>query len=227
MVGIPVAFNCPELHNASETSSCDSGLMRTTLAFTAAAAFLITYQCVAADTSRYDALMAKAQRGDAAAEYEVGMALYQKCDDYYIQIVGCGKVETGYVLGGLAGPDFRSAARWFSRAAEQGYPVAEYRLAASYEFGRGVPMNFAEAANWYQKAAESGYHEALYPLGAVNVKMGDLVTAYTWLNAYAARGSVNPNAIELRNRIVREISPSQIVEAQQRSSAWCEASGGC
>jgi hypothetical protein len=45
------------------------------------------------------------------------MILYELCDDCYIQLSGCGKLETGYVLRRLSSPDFQSAARWFRKCA--------------------------------------------------------------------------------------------------------------
>ncbi|MUT27253.1 MULTISPECIES: hypothetical protein [Mesorhizobium] len=64
---------------------------------------------------------------------------------------------------------------------------------------------------------------ALYPLGSASRKAGDLVSAYAWLNAYAARGSANPDTIELRDGIAGQMSSDQV---QERSTAWCETAGG-
>ena len=116
---------------------------------------------------------------------------------------------------------------WFRRAAEQGYSRAEYRLAASYEFGRGVPEDFSEAAKWYEKAVDAGDFDALYPLGSVSAKMGDVVSAYAWLNIYTTRQLAHPDALKLKERVAEQMSPAEILEAQTRSTAWCASSRLC
>ncbi len=56
------------------------------------------------------------------------------------------------------GPEWQSSA-------EQGDPVAQYNLGASYEGGHGLPKDYAKAAMWYRKAAEQGHAAAQYSLG--------------------------------------------------------------
>ncbi len=46
------------------------------------------------------------------------------------------------------GPDPAGAARWFRRAAEQGHPLAQYRLGLAYLTGSGVPRDVEEAYLW-------------------------------------------------------------------------------
>lgn len=56
--------------------------------------------------------------------------------------------------------DINEAAKWYAKAAKQGYPKAQHNLALLYEDGRGVPQSYTEAAKWYAKAAKAGFSEA-------------------------------------------------------------------
>lgn len=49
------------------------------------------------------------------------------------------------------------AAAWYRRAAEQGHPVAQDRLADLYMLDRGVPQNDVRAFQWYARTAAQGY----------------------------------------------------------------------
>ena len=81
------------------------------------------------------ALLARAQEGDAAAEFQVGMDYYQ---------------------GRGVPPDLAQAALWYRKAAEQGSDDAQLQLGFLYESGRGVPQDYTQAAFWYRKAAVQG-----------------------------------------------------------------------
>jgi TPR repeat protein len=52
------------------------------------------------------------------------------------------------------------AVSWYRKAAEQGYPPAEYDLARMLDEGRGVRKNEDEAEAWFRRAAEKGVREA-------------------------------------------------------------------
>lgn len=88
-------------------------------------------------------LQAPAEAGDADAQYAMG-SLYSD---------------------GLAVPrNYRKAAQWFGRAAEQGHAKAEFSLGFLTYYGAGrdesegpVPSNPAVAASWLKKAADKGY----------------------------------------------------------------------
>ena len=64
--------------------------------------------------------------------------------------------------------------------------------------------------------------DALYELG-LNYSIGqgvpqDLVTAHKWLNLAAQRGS--RRARDIRAEIARDMTPSQIAEAQRQAREW-------
>ncbi|WP_238574488.1 tetratricopeptide repeat protein [Frischella perrara] len=47
---------------------------------------------------------------------------------------------------------------WYTKAAEQGYPNAQYNLALMYDKGDGVKQNKSLAKKYYQLACE-GHHK--------------------------------------------------------------------
>ena len=52
--------------------------------------------------------------------------------------------------------DYAEAAKWYRKAAEQGYADAQNNLGMMYVNGQGVPQDYAEAAKWTRKAADQG-----------------------------------------------------------------------
>ena len=55
---------------------------------------------------------------------------------------------------------YEEAADWLTRAAEAGYPQAEFSLGDSYEYGEGVPRSRRQAKLWYTRAAGHGHEKA-------------------------------------------------------------------
>jgi localization factor PodJL len=72
----------------------------------------------------------------------------------------------------LAKNDTTDAAPWLERAAFQGVPVAQYRVATLYAAGRGVPADKVKAFRWYLAAAQAGNRKAMSNL-AVAYAQGD------------------------------------------------------
>ena len=95
-----------------------------------------------------------------SAEFATGLELL-------IKAAAAGSLEAPVTLGHvhaqvhLLPNAFQEAARWYSRAAEQGHPMAQDRLADLYMLGRGVPQNDAQAFEWYARTAAQGYAMAL------------------------------------------------------------------
>lgn len=99
----------------------------------------------------------------------------------------------GGTEGSAANP--AEAFRWLSRAAQQGQPVAEYRLGTLYERGQGVAANPATAASWYEKAANAGNRLAMYNLAVAqaNKSLGrqNMPEAARWFSKAASLGLVD------------------------------------
>lgn len=134
-------------------------------------------------TSRAALLLAAAQKGDARAQFDLGV-LHMRGDDvakdpalaasWFEKAAKNGLATAQYNLGtmllsGTGVPkDEKTAYFWFQSAAEQGHPRAQYNLGAMYLSERGAPRDYTKAASWFKKAAEQGDAEALYSLGVMH-----------------------------------------------------------
>ena len=65
----------------------------------------------------------------------------------------------------LNGGDHAKAAELTRPLAEQGNPVAQYRMGDFYFFGDGVSEDYGEAVRWFRLAADQGYAKAQDTLG--------------------------------------------------------------
>jgi TPR repeat protein len=125
-------------------------------------------------------LESRANRGDAASQYELG-ARYSKGDGapldqekavaWYRKAAEQGFAKAQAALGycyanekGVA-KDYTQAVVWSRKAAEQDNPRGQDNLGVFYEMGQGAAQNYAEAVKWYRKAAEQGYAIAQNHLG--------------------------------------------------------------
>ena len=119
--------------------------------------------------------------------------------------------------------DHAEAVRWYRKAADQGYAVAQNNLGVMYGSGLGVRQDHAEAARWYRKAADQGYVNAQNNLG-VMYQSGqgvpqDIVQAYMWWDL-AAAGVLNSRLN--RDIVAERMTPAQIAEAQRLAREWME-----
>ena len=64
----------------------------------------------------------------------------------------------------LEAQDLAVGADFIRRAAQQGLPAAQYRLAKLHERGLGVPRDFVEARAWTERAANGGNVKAMHDL---------------------------------------------------------------
>jgi hypothetical protein len=90
------------------------------------------------------ALREKAEHGDAAAQFNLGLRLHE---------------------GSGTPMDDAEAASWYRKAAEQGYANAQLTLGYMLANGKGVAKNDTEAVSWYRKAAENGNAHAQHYFG--------------------------------------------------------------
>jgi uncharacterized protein len=121
------------------------------------------------------ALMAKAQAGDAEAQCWVGRAYYEgrlvpkdaeEAARWFLK-----SAEQGYApaqrLHGLMSVHINPSVgeRWMLRAAEQGDAEAQFWLGVAYEQNWFGTTDVKEAVKWYQKAAQGGNPDAQVELG--------------------------------------------------------------
>ena len=111
--------------------------------------------------------------------------------------------------------DYKQAAAWYLKAAEQGMLDAQYNLGVMYSNGQGVPQDYKQAAAWYLAASEQGAVDAQHNLGVLYEKgLGvtkNLVIAYA---LYEVCGTLKSLPVENRNKFTKEMSVRQVQEAQ-------------
>jgi TPR repeat protein len=102
----------------------------------------------------------------------------------------------GLLAAGAGGnvPDWSSAAKWFGKAADQGFAEAQYNLAVIYFEGKGIAQDKVKAGEFFLKAAMQGMADAALEYG-VMVFRGDGVAkneeiGAQWLLVAAQRGNV-------------------------------------
>ena len=146
-------------------------------------------------------LMPLAANGDAIAQFKLGFMYYR---------------------GNGVQQDYKEAASWYRKAAEQGNAPAQFYLGQMHDIGKGVPQDYQEASSWYRKAAEQGDAMAQLYLGFLydhgqGVPV-DMVQAYKWYSLAAVTG----NEIAPKNKeiIAARMTKNKIKEAQAMADEW-------
>jgi TPR repeat protein len=156
----------------------------------------------------YLALLPLAHRGDARAEYLIGVMSDNGLGPTQLDPKDAARwyraaaeknnsdaqfaLANAYSTGRGVGVDPQQAVTWLTRAAKNGHVDAMLALVGMYEIGITVPRDPAQAAQWTRRAAESGSVQALY-LYAARVASGDGVPkddreAVQWFLRAAMRG---------------------------------------
>lgn len=97
--------------------------------------FLVVLLLTASCSKSESSLTTKAIQRDATAQNELGLRYY----------TGQG-IEQNY----------EEAAKWYKKAARQGFVEAQADLGFLYQMGHGVNQDYAEAKKWHRKAAAQG-----------------------------------------------------------------------
>jgi uncharacterized protein len=115
----------------------------------------------------------------------------------------------------------------FLSAASRRAPLAQYNLGAMYARGQGVPQDFAQAFNWFGKAADQGNAYAQVSLGELYAEgygaPQDYIQALMWSTLAISRGEDDATrelAANLRDRLVANMTPAQIAEAERMGREW-------
>lgn len=108
-----------------------------------------------------------AQSGDLIAQYELAL-----------QRISAGRTNEGVTM--------------LRRAADRGFPMAQYRLAKLYERGEGVPADLTIARQWTERAAAAGNRRAMHDLGVYFARGEgaplDEAAAFRWFRQAAELG---------------------------------------
>ncbi|WP_409558519.1 caspase family protein [Achromobacter sp.] len=111
------------------------------------------------DEPRLESLTARARAGDVVAMTTLGL------------IAENGEhVERNY----------KTAALWYERAADQGFAPAQTYLGELAGMGRGVPKNYKVAERLFREAAQAGHRRAALDLLDLKVRMGEPVDPREW-----------------------------------------------
>jgi uncharacterized protein len=191
------------------------------------------------------ALLAKANAGDADAQYQVGrnyssgdgvLRDYSQAEFWFRKGAEQGNPDSQFMLGGLyhsgqgVPQDSAQAFAWTMKAAKQGYIAAEFFISTCYSEGWGVAQDDAQGMNWLRKAAEQGDTTSQYMLGwayeadDVGV-LHDYSEAYFWLDV-AASGEVTrkerKEALKRRDQAASNLTPTDLSRVQERARKWFE-----
>ena len=160
-----------------------------------------------AQESGLAAVRTKADRGDADAQFGLGL-------------------RYGNGIGGAL--DFVQAASWYRKAADQDYPLAQYNLGVMFARGQGVPQDNAVSAGWIRKAAEGGDAGGQYDLGVLchrasvdRLRVGNVearIEAYMWFHLAAAQGYKDSAAAW--ERLTITMTRIEIAEGNRRAAAF-------
>jgi uncharacterized protein len=120
---------------------------------------------------------AKAQRGDAEAQFCLGLS---------------------YANGEGAARDYALAEHWYLKAAGQNHALAHFNLGMMHANGQGVPCDRVKSLEWIQLAADLGDAGAQYKLGttrhraSLDPRSEDAsqlrIDAYKWFRLAADQG---------------------------------------
>lgn len=126
-------------------------------------------------------IRAKAEKGDAEAQYALGVAFnfgtlgvtedYAEAVKWFREAAEQGNASAQYNLGQCyalgegAGKDFAEAAKWFREAAVQQDALAQFSLGVCYDNGLGVAQDDTAALTWYRSAASQNFAIAQYNVG--------------------------------------------------------------
>jgi len=107
--------------------------------------------------------------------------------------------------------------------AEQGDAKGQFSLGLMYYSGsEGVIQDYKEGVKWYRKAAEQGHTLAQIILGHLyfqgNGVGKDYIMAHMYWNIAAVSG--DKEALVKRGSVAREMTDSQIEEAQRMAREW-------
>ncbi|MBQ7677036.1 MAG: sel1 repeat family protein [Lachnospiraceae bacterium] len=109
--------------------------------------------------------------------YPRALALYQRIlnrydtdeklrvPDTYAFDNACVRLGIMYMEGLGVEKNYGTAREYFTRAANNGYAMAQYYMGIVYESGRGVPKNYDEALRWFNLAADQDYAPAINQIG--------------------------------------------------------------
>jgi TPR repeat protein len=147
-----------------------------------------------------------AEGGDAEAQFSMGLSLTMEDD----------------------GPDYVEAAKWYSKAADQNHPLAQFNLGIMHARGQGMARDAARSLFWLGRAARLGDAGAQFELGMrrnrnsmdENSVSGceTRIEAYKWLLLAAGQGyGAAANGCEF---VAMDMTHADVIEGRRRAASF-------
>lgn len=123
----------------------------------------------------FDDVLARAESGNTAAQYNLGLLYekgqgvsqdHEKSVSWYTKAAETGQADAQCNLGAMylyglgVTQDSQKAVSWLSKSAEQGRACGQFYLGLMYAKGLGVEQDEGKAVDWYGKVAAGKYAEA-------------------------------------------------------------------
>ena len=127
-----------------------------------------------------------------------------------------------YARGYGVAKNMETARRWWSFAASQNDPGAQYNLGVIFAEGDGVAQDYPQAAKWLDRAAQRGHVQAQHNLGMLYHEgkgvARDPGRAYFWMKVAALQGDDgSEQALKL---VGQGLSDGQVRRAETEAADW-------
>ena len=125
--------------------------------------------------------------------------------------------------------NYKEAFKWYRKAVFlRPSPISALSVGHMFLTGKGVSQNPRTGFKWIKAAADTGYLDAQYLLGLTYSSGQGTLQNYVMAHMYFNLASIaslgtdksRKEAIEFRNTITRQMTPSQIAEAQKLAESW-------
>jgi hypothetical protein len=191
-----------------------------------------------ADGKKLAEIRAKAEKGDAKAQWELGKAfsngefgLEKDQQEAFKWIRKAAEQNNAQAQGGLGflymygqgvAQNTAEALKWYREGAEHNDSISQNNLAYCYYYGLGIAKNETEAVKWYREAAEQNFALSQYMLGeccfrGIGVEK-NMVEAYKWFLLAVAQG--NEDAKGRVRHLEKKLKKDQIAEVKKQADEW-------
>jgi TonB family protein len=145
--------------------------------------------------SNVEALTQKAEQGDKASQFELGVLYFE---------------------GKQLPQDTEKGLYWLEKSAYQNEAKAQILLAELYFEGKGVAKSNFKATFWLTSAAETGSVKAAFLAATIYASTGDYLRAYIWFAVAERQG--HERSQEYRIMMIKHLNHHQLTSAQR----WVE-----
>jgi TPR repeat protein len=190
------------------------------------------------EKEQFDAWKIKAEKGDLAATFMVGIAyLYGQGTDVNLSegdnlvrdAADKGYPEAQNWLGDFYADfgtkeGYAKALEWWNKAAAQGEAHAQFSLGQSYEHGAIITQDYKTAVSYYRASAEQGITDAMFALSTCYLEgkgvKKDVKEAYFWMLVnFPDSWDEGYASIE---SIAEQLKPADIKKVRARAQKWLD-----